>query len=65
MKNVVEKAKAMHGKINPYYDLRASEIAEIYQNSADAYDMICTGFLFGYMQGAKSAKAKMQKGGVA
>lgn len=65
MKNVVEKAKAMHGKINPRYDLKVSEIAEIYQNSVDAYDMICTGFLFGYMQGKKSAKAKSQKGGAA
>lgn len=62
MKNVVEKAKTMHGKINPRYDLRVNEIVEIYDTYGGNFDVICCSFKFGYLQGMKAAKAEMKKG---
>lgn len=60
MKNVIEKAEAMKGKINPYYDLRYGETMEIYGNSSDPFALIVNSFRFGYMQGMKAAKAEMK-----
>ncbi len=64
MQNVMEKSKSVIGKINPYYDMRMSNVKEIYENSANSFDMICTSFRFGYLQGMKAAKAEMRKAGV-
>lgn len=64
MRNVMESSKSIIGKINPYYDMRMSNIKEIYENSANPIDMICTSFRFGYLQGMKAAKAEMRKAGV-
>lgn len=63
MKNVVEKAQDMIGKINPYYDMSFGNIMEIYEKSDNPINMISTSFSFGYMQGMKAAKAEMKKGG--
>ena len=61
MCNVINKARAMAGKINPYYTMRLNNIEEIYKNSDDHIDMIYNSFCFGYMQGMKAAKAEMKK----
>lgn len=60
-KNIIQKAQDMIGKINPYYDLRYSNVIEIYEDSSGIFDMISNSFRFGYLQGMKAAKAEMRK----
>ena len=64
MKNVVEKSKSTLGKINPHYDISVLNVKEIYEKSSSPFDMICTGFRFGYIQGMKAAKAEISRGRV-
>lgn len=66
IKNVIEKAEAMTGKINPAYNINCMHVVEIYEGSGgDWFRSIVNGFKIGYMQGMKAAKAEMKKGGVA
>lgn len=65
IKNVLEKAESMIGKINPRYDISVLQVAEIHQESGDWYRAITNAFRIGYMQGVKATKAEMKKGGVA
>ena len=64
IKNVLEKAENMTGKINTYYDISGLQIAEIYNGSRNWYQAISNGFKIGYLQGMKAAKAEVKKGGV-
>lgn len=64
IKNVVQKAESMTGKINPHYDLSIGNEQEIREKSKGSTDMILYSFRFGYLQGMKAAKAEMRKGGV-
>lgn len=63
IKNVLEKAESMTGKVNPFYNISGIQIAEIYSNSRDWFNAINNGFKIGYMQGMKAAKAEFKKGG--
>lgn len=60
-KSVVEIIDRAKGKINSKYALRASQIAEIYNNAnGDWFKSIITSFDYGYLQGMKAAKAEMK-----
>lgn len=63
IKNVLEKAKSMTGKINPFYGISSIQIEEIRSGSRDWFCAINNGFKIGYMQGMKAAKAEFKKGG--
>lgn len=62
IKNAMEKAEAMSGKINPYYDM--SNMIELYENCTGPFDMIYYGFNLGFLQGMKAAKAEIIRRGV-
>lgn len=62
VKNVVEKAESMKGKIPAGYILSTPQMVELYEKSPDWFHLIVNSFRFGYLQGTKAAKAK--KGGV-
>lgn len=62
VKNVVEKAESMMGKIPSGYQMSMSQIIELYNAfSNDQVSLIINSFQFGYMQGMKAAKAEMKK----
>lgn len=62
VKNVVEKAESMIGKIPSGYQMSTSQIIELYNAfSNDQVSLIINSFRFGYMQGMKAAKAEMKK----
>lgn len=63
VKNVVEKAKSVTEKINPYYDMSFENMREIYNTYGGNFEVICCSFRFGYLQGIKAAKAEMKKRG--
>lgn len=60
VRNTLQLIERSAGSINARYDLCAENITDIHKASNDAYDMICNGFRFGYMQGMKAAKAEMK-----
>ena len=62
VKNVVEKAESMMGKIPNGYQMSISQVVEFYDAfSNDWFSLIINSFQFGYMQGMKAAKAEMKK----
>lgn len=64
VKNVIEKAGSMSGKIPSGYQLDASQIVELYEAfSFDWFRLIVNSFRFGYLQGMKATKAEMKRGG--
>lgn len=65
IKNVGKIIRNSIGKINPRYDMCASDVRAIEEMSYNEYDFKVNGFRFGYIQGMKAAKAEMKKGGVA
>lgn len=64
VKNTMQLVKKSIGHINAKYDIGIKNIIDIRKESKDCYDLICNGFIFGYMQGMKAAKAEMKKSGV-
>ena len=65
MKNIMEKIRMTKAEIyNGRYDLRLSDVLEIFDNSPDKFDLITNGYAFGYFQGIRAAKAEMKKKGV-
>ena len=58
VKNVVEKAKGMIGRIPGGYDLSMSQLTELYEQSPNWVSLIGNSFRFGYMQGVKATKAE-------
>lgn len=48
--------------INLRYDMCTQNMDDIYSMSQNSYEMICNSFRFGYMQGAKAARAEIKKG---
>ena len=64
IKNVIKKSKSMVGKINPYYDINASNMHEMYEAySHNPYDLMCCSFRLGYLQGMKAARSEIKRGG--
>ena len=64
VKNVIKKTNDMAGMINPHYDMTFSNIMEIYNAySKQPFDLICSSFKFGYLQGMKAARAEIKQGG--
>ena len=64
LKNVVEKAESMIGKIPAGYELNTAQVAELYEKSPDWFHLIGNSFRFGYLQGMRAAKAEAKRGGV-
>lgn len=63
VQNTMNLARKANSVIDAKYDIFANNINDIYQESDSVWDMIVNGFLSGYMQGVKAAKAEMKKGG--
>lgn len=63
VKNVVEKAESMLGKIPERYTLSCGQMIELYEKSGDWFHIITNSFRFGYMQGVKATKAEASRGG--
>lgn len=61
MPNVMEKIKAVSGKINPRYQFSSVDLIEIHENSPDSYWLVFNGFCFGYFQGLRAAKAEAKR----
>lgn len=61
IKNVVEKAEKMRGKINPLYDISCYQLIELYDTSRGIYEALSKAFRVGYMQGMKAAKQETKK----
>ena len=60
--NVMKVIEENKRKINTRYDLNVLGVNEILNNSTNSLDLICNGFVFGYIQGIKASKAEMRKG---
>ena len=50
LKNVVEKAESMIGKIPAGYELNTAQVAELYEKSPDWFHLIGNSFRFGYLR---------------
>lgn len=61
MRNVVEKAESMEGKINARYSISCSQIIEVIHHYPGAYERGFAFFRLGYMQGMKAAKAEQKR----
>lgn len=59
MNNVMEKIRKTSEIINPSFDAPVSAIMEIEQNSNSKAESACNGFMLGYYQGLKAAKAEI------
>lgn len=60
MKNAMETAHSMIGKIRPGYNMSHTEMAEIYEMSNDKFEAMCAAFRLGYLKGDKAAKAEVK-----
>lgn len=49
------------GAINPQYDAQFNNFTDILNNSKGMVDMIYNGFVLGYAQGMKAAKAERRR----
>ena len=58
VKKTMQLIRGSIGKIDTNYDICAGNINDIKRESRDAYDLICNGFRFGYIQGMKAARAE-------
>lgn len=56
--DVINKTR---GTIVPQYDAGYQNVLGIRNNSRCEFDLICNGFVFGYAQGMKAAKAQMKR----
>lgn len=63
VRNTMKQVETARNNINMRYDIFSSNIIDIKETSNTVFDMIVNGFLFGYMQGMKAAKAEFKKGG--
>ena len=61
VKNVIEKADSMIGKIPAGYTLSAAQIKELYAESPDWFHLVANCFRFGFLLGMKATKAKNKK----
>lgn len=55
----MEKIRKTSEIINPSFDAPVSAIMEIEQNSNSKAESACNGFMLGYYQGLKAAKAEI------
>ncbi len=62
VKNTMKLVASSLKQINPNYDLHSENIKDIFESSNNVYDLICNGFIFGYMQGMKAVKAELKRG---
>ena len=64
IKNIIEKAESMTGKIPQEYQLSIEQVVELHNAfSYDWFRMITNGFRLGYMQGMKKKKKEIQRKG--
>lgn len=59
--NIVSKINAMSDKINRRYSMKSSEAFAIHRDAGGAIEAISLGFIYGYNQGVKAAKAEARK----
>lgn len=57
VRNTIKLIKETTGKINVYYDMYASNMKDILNESREPADLIINSFVFGYAQGMKAAKS--------
>lgn len=61
-KSVIEIIESSKGKVNQNYDLKTSQILEIYNHAnGDWSKSIVTSFDYGYIQGTKATKAELKR----
>lgn len=63
VKNTMKLIESANSCIDNRYDLCCNNINDIYSNSNHLFDMICSAFKFGYMQGRKATVSELRKGG--
>lgn len=64
VQNVMQLIEETKRSIDVKYDMSIDHIKDIKEQSNNFFDLISNGFIFGYAQGMKAAKANMKKGGV-
>ena len=60
VRNTMRLVESALEQVDVRYDIRAENIKDIYAASNNPFDMICKGFMFGYMQGVKATRAKQK-----
>lgn len=61
VKNTMKLIESANSCIDDRYDMCSNNINDIYSNSSHPFDMICSAFKFGYMQGRKATISEMRK----
>lgn len=61
VKNTMKLIESANSCIDDRYDMVSSNVNDIYVNSNHPFDMICSAFKFGYMQGRKATMSEMRK----
>lgn len=61
MKNIIEKAENMVGKIDPRYDISCDQVIEVVNHYKGRLECGTMFFRLGYMQGQKAAKAEQKR----
>lgn len=61
LRNAVEKAERMAGKIDTRYAISCDQLAELSQHYEGRFTYGCMAFRLGYMQGMKAAKAEQKR----
>ena len=61
VKNTMKLIESANHCIDDRYDMFSNNINDIYSNSNHPFDMICSAFKFGYMQGRKATISEMRK----
>ncbi len=60
VRNTMRLVESALEQVDVRYDIRVKNIKDIYAASNSPFDMICKGFMFGYMQGMKAARAEQK-----
>ena len=56
-KSIIEKVEKIN--INPRYDLKVKDAAELIEMGKSAYELITVAFCYGYLRGSKAAKKEL------
>lgn len=59
--NTMKTIRETIGKMDVRYEMYQNNIEDILNSTSDQCRMIINGFVFGYAQGMKAAKAEMKK----
>lgn len=62
MNSLYKRIKAQKVNVPENYDLKSEQICDIKNNAIDIFDLICTSFKFGYLQGRRAERSRRHKG---